>query len=93
MDKIIVTPIKFVYTETKDKRRATVAYTYDDTTQSIRVAKAECSKRDRFVKKLGREISSGRLVHHGGLQVSYDTIGGSSYSDIATFIRKNVDKF
>ena len=83
-------PVKFVYVESNN-RRTTVAYTYDDPNKAIRVAKAECSKRDRFVKKIGREIASGRLLHHGGTVVSYDAIGGSSYKQVAEYIRNNVE--
>lgn len=89
---ITETPIKFIYVTKPDSRRVTVAYTYDDVNNSIRVAKAECSKRDQFVKKLGREISSGRLISHGGTSVPYSKIGGSSYKQVAEYIRNNVEK-
>ncbi len=92
MTIITSVPIKFIYVNSSKDRRATVAYVYDDSIQAVRVAKAQCSKRDQFIKKVGREISSGRLTHHGGTVVKYETIGGSSYKQVAEYIRNNIDQ-
>lgn len=83
--------VKFVYCEDQG-RRVTVAYYYDDENECIRTAKAECSKRDRFVKRIGREVSCGRLAFHGGTRVSFHDLGGSSYKNVAKWIRENLNK-
>lgn len=83
--------VRFVYATNKSGRKVTAAYLYDDASASIRVATAQCSKRDRFVKKIGRDVSFGRLISKGGKQVAYSSIGGSSYGEVARFISDNVD--
>ena len=84
--------VRFVYgTDQNTGRTFTVAYMYDDENECIRVAKAECSKRDRFVKKIGRDVSFGRLVATGGTAIPFSVIGGTTYGHIARFISENVD--
>lgn len=83
--------VRFVYTINRSGRKVTTAYMYDDSINAIRLAKAECSKRDQFVKKIGRDVSFGRLISKGGSVVNYDTIGGSTYGHIARYIAENVD--
>lgn len=91
----LVTPtqseIRFVYAKNKSGRHVTVGYVYDDNDNVIRISKAECSKRDQFVKKIGRAIVSGRLTTHGGTAIPYGTIGGTKYGQIASYLVSNVD--
>ena len=83
--------VRFVYgTDQNTGRTFTVAYMYDDENECIRVAKAECSKRDRFVKKIGRDVSFGRLVATGGMPIKFSDIGSTRYSDISKFVQNNV---
>lgn len=84
--------VRFVYTINKSGRKVTTAYMYDDAINAIRLAKAECSKRDQFVKKIGRDVSFGRLISKGGAVIPYDTIGGTTYGHVARYITENVDK-
>ena len=91
MNTVVNTPIRFVYANTKNGRKATVAYTYDDANNQINVSVAECSKRDRFCKAIGRNVAVGRLAHRGGKQVPYAAIGSTRYRDIAAYIVNNID--
>lgn len=84
--------IKFIYVTTKKGRRATIAYQYHDDADYISVAVAECSTRDQFIKRIGRAIASGRLLHNGGVKFPYDVVGGTSYSHIAKFLRAGVNE-
>lgn len=81
--------VRFVYVDVK-KQRVTVAYSYDNEHNMVRFAAAKCSKRDRFVKRIGRDIAVGRLTVKGGIGVSFDEIGGTSYRDIARFVSSNI---
>ena len=85
--------VKFVYAVNDSNRRVTVAYQYDDANQCIRAAKAECSKRDRFEKRIGREVSFGRLAYHGGTVVPFSSLGGTSYKDVAAWVAINMARF
>ena len=83
--------VKFVYAVNDSNRRVTVAYQYDDANQCIRAAKAECSKRDRFEKRIGRQIAFGRLAAYGGTVVLFSLLGGTSYKDVAAWVRHNLE--
>ena len=84
--------VRFVYSTNKAGRKVTAAYMYDDANNAIRLATAQCSKRDQFVKKIGRDVSFGRLISKGGAVIHYDTIGGTTYGHVARYIAENVDK-
>jgi hypothetical protein len=77
---------RFVYITDDQGRKITVAYIYNDAESVIRYASAKCSKRDQFVKKIGREIAFGRLVAKGGQAIPYEVIGGTKYGQIAAYI-------
>lgn len=83
--------VRFVYATNSGGRRVTVAYQYDDANQAIRVAAAQCSKRDQFVKKIGRDISFGRLTAKGGTSIPFSTMGGFTYAHVAKYVTDNVD--
>lgn len=82
--------VRFVYT-VSNGRRTTVAYVYDDSNSAIKLDYAECSDKDQFVKKIGRDIAFGRLVTNGGISVPFSVIGGSTYNDIAKFVTKTAE--
>jgi hypothetical protein len=77
---------RFVYITDDQGRKITVAYIYNDAESVIRYASAKCSKRDQFVKKIGREIAFGRLTAKGGQAIPYEVIGGTKYGQIAAYI-------
>jgi hypothetical protein len=90
-------PIRFVYAKTSAGRKATigrkatVAYYYNDEDATVRIEGAACSKKDQFVKKIGRAIAAGRLAATGGTMIPYSTIGGTTYKEVAGFIVANID--
>lgn len=91
MDQAANQNIRFVYTTGRSGRKATIAYMYDDSANAIRYAVAECSTRDRFVKKIGRDVASGRLVSGRGANVaSYSLVGGTKYGEVAKFLVSTV---
>ena len=75
---------RFVYT-TANGRRTTVAYIYDDAAKCIRYGVAQCSAKDQFEKRVGRDVAFGRLVKTGGATVNYDSIADTKYSTIAAY--------
>ena len=84
--------VRFVYTVNKNGRRVTMAYKHLDQEQGIMVSSAECSKKDRFVKKYGRSVAGGRLnSKSGGVFIDYNSIGGTRYHDVAQYLSNNVD--
>ena len=85
----VESPARFVYTNING-RRSTIAYTYDDAAQCIRFGVAQCSHKDQFVKKIGRDIAFGRLVKGGGVEVPYSSLPSTSYSDIARYFSTSV---
>jgi hypothetical protein len=87
--------VRFVYVNNSAGRRVTVAYQYDDQKRSINFATAQCSKRDQFVKKIGRDVAFGRLSAHGGARLTWEAIadnGAPNYSQIAGFVNAAIDK-
>lgn len=85
----VESPARFVYTN-MNGRRSTIAYTYDDAAKCIRFGVAQCSHKDQFVKKIGRDIAFGRLVKGGGVVVPYSSLPSTSYSDIARYFSTSV---
>ena len=84
-------PVRFIYATGSNGRKNTVAYLYDDATQSIRYGISQCSEKDQFVKSVGRNASFGRLVATGGKQITYAAMGGSKYAQVAGFVSANID--
>ncbi len=84
--------VRFVYVTQPNGRKTTVAYQYDDANSRIKLATAQCSKRDQFVKKIGRNVAFGRLATKGGLSVSFKEIGGEKYGQIAQYVTANLPK-
>ena len=84
--------VRFVYVTNGRGRMTTVAYQYNDAAKCIHVATSECSPRDRFVKKIGRDIAFNRLVagKHTA-SIGFAEIGGDRYSQIAQHVASNVD--
>ena len=83
-------PIRIVYLNNSRGRRVTVAYNYEDASEAVRFAAAQCSSKDRFEKRIGRDVAVGRLLKKGKL-VSFNTIGSTKYRDVAKFFQQNVD--
>lgn len=80
---------KYEYIVNNAGRRVTVAYQFEDSADGfdgIKYATAECSKRDAFVKKIGRDVASGRLNTHGGTFVDAKTLGSNRYADIRKYL-------
>lgn len=85
--------VRFVYVTNKTGRKTTVAYQYNDEQKHVFMATAECSPRDRFVKKIGRDIAFNRLAGSGvGIAVSYSAMGGSKYGDVARWVSSHIDE-
>lgn len=82
---------RFVYTTNAKGRKVTAAYNYNDAEGGIYIATAECSRKDQFVKRIGRDVAFGRLVSKGGKFVPFAQIGGSKYGQIAEFVTRNVN--
>lgn len=85
--------VRYMYTTNSVGRRVTIGYVYDDANNQIRVATAQCSVRDRFVKEYGRAAVVGRLNKYGGTAIPFSTIGGSSYKQVAAYISSNIETF
>lgn len=56
-------PVKFTYFEDyHGRRRVTAAYAVMPTEpRTVRVTYAQCSERDKFVKRIGRAVTTGRM--------------------------------
>ncbi len=65
--------IRYVYLR-DGKNDTTIAYRYDDARQAIEFNVARRNKRDHFVKSVGREVASGRLLKNGGYLIPYAAI-------------------
>lgn len=83
--------VRFVYTTNAKGRKVTTAYFYDDAAGGISLASAECSAKDQFVKRIGRDVAFGRLVAKSPKFVPFTEIGGDRYGQIAEYVSRNVD--
>jgi hypothetical protein len=83
--------IHFVYANTpRGNRRVTVAYTFDNAINSVRLAFAECNTEDNFAKKIGRGIAVNRLKNGFHTRVVPFHEIGVSYTDITHYVTKNI---
>jgi len=83
--------VRFVYATAANGRKTTVAYVYDDADQSLVVAASQCSAKDQFVKRIGREVAFNRLRNDRGVRIGYTAIGSTAYSNVARYIAENID--
>lgn len=86
-----MTDVRFIRAKNRKGAVITVAYQYHDDEEAIHYATARQSKRDVHVKKIGRDVSFGRLVSSGGKKITYTAIGSDRYSAIAEFVTKNIE--
>ena len=93
-EKLEVTgKVRFIYINSKDGRRNTIAYVYDDPNSQIKWAVAQCSEKDQFIKATGRLKASARLTSpRTSNTMPFSGMGGSKYNDITTFFVKNIDE-
>lgn len=54
----------FAHQRTNDGKGFTIAFRADPDTNTIVFAKAQCSERDNFSKRIGRDVAEGRLNAH-----------------------------
>lgn len=78
--------VRYVYVR-NITRPVTIAYMFDDKDEQIVYNFAECSKKDQFIKSVGRAVATGRLLSdshkHPSQRLPY-VVTGTKYNSIAS---------
>lgn len=77
-------PTGFVHIRTPNFR-GTVAWRYNDEARVVEAAVSRCSKRDQFNKKIGRMVSTGRLIKGEFISVPYDALPETTFKAVAGY--------
>lgn len=84
-------PTKFAHIRTPS-HTSTIAFRYRTSTltetEYVDYSVAHCNPRDRFVKKLGRDIAEGRMLKNIKTKsVEVAQIGSGKYADVVDYIK------
>ena len=78
---------RYIYTvNPKTGRKLALGYQYDDTTSCLVVSSAECSKVDRFERRIARKIIGNRIDAGIKLRIPYANVGGTAYKTVSAYL-------